>query len=176
MILSLLKTLINNWNQHHYQPLLEADVAGWLLHTALCSDHFTQNGEQIHLDSRVLNAPGQRFDFVVGQICTPNRQRTCLSPRLVCEIKLFPSLGFNDQQHRVHFKQILDNDIRKLAGLTTKITERCSLIFDACGYLGGEYEKTNRREYIKQYRDINANGIKVFLLTHNKNTWCVKKI
>ena len=94
-----------------YEMLLEADVCGWLFHLLLTQTEV--NPEQIHLDTRVFNADG-RFDIAIGSLHTGPNGRPCIQPQLIVEVKIFPRIGFTDQQHRVHYEHVLNDDLPKL--------------------------------------------------------------
>lgn len=154
-----------------YEMLLEADVSGWLFHLFLTQPEV--NPQQIHLDTRVCNADG-RFDIAVGPLQTMANGRPCIHPQLVAEVKIFPRIGFTDQQHRVHYEHILNDDLPKLGGLDPAIEFRTALIVDGRGYLEGTYQGYNRREYLINRRNEVASGVHVFIVRLVNGNWQIE--
>lgn len=151
-----------------YEMLLEADVSGWLFHLLLTQPEV--NKQQIHLDTRVCNADG-RFDIAIGPLQTIANRRPCINPRLVVEVKIFPRIGFTDQQHRVHYEHILNDDLPKLGRLDSTIELRAALIVDGRGYLGGTYQGYNRHEYLINRRNEGASKVHVFIIGLIDGNW-----
>jgi hypothetical protein len=148
-----------------YELLLEADVVGWLFHLLLTQP--TIDPKEIHLDTRVCNAdPGKRFDVAAGALRPRLQGRPCVEPRLVVEVKIFPRIGFTDQQHRVHYEHVLHDDLPKLGSLGPSVECRASLLVDGRGYLDGTYQGRNRRDTVLGTRDEIAPGVHLFLLRH----------
>lgn len=154
-----------------YEMLLEADVSGWLFHLLLTQPGI--NSHQIHSDTRVCSASG-RYDIVVGPVETGPKGRPCIQPRLVVEIKLFPRMGFTDQQHRVHYLQIIDRDLPKLGSLDSSIELSTAFVVDGTEYLGGTYQGWNRREYLLKKRDEVAADAHVFIVRRVNDNWQVE--
>ena len=175
MIHTIINQLKDIWNQSNYQPLLEADVAGWLFHLFITTSDSIQALENLHLDTRVLNALNSKFDVVVGKYSYPDNQRACLDPRIVIEIKLFPSEGFNDSQQNVHFLHIINDDLKKLGSLPNTIQCRCSLIVDAAKYLRGKHNRQMRSEVIKTRRNEIAQGVDIYFLKYENTNWSYEK-
>lgn len=151
-----------------YEMLLESDVCGWLFHLLITQPEV--NPQHIHLDTRICNADG-RFDIAIGPIRTVGNKRPCIQPQLVVEIKIFPRIGFTDQQHRVHYEHVLNDDLRKLSGLNPAIELRASLILDGRGYLEGTYHGFNRRDYLINKRDQIAPGTHIFIVRLVDGIW-----
>ena len=124
-----------------YEPLLEADVSAWLFHLFLTSSEL--DPAEVHIDTRVCNADG-RFDVAIGPLKIRVNGRPCVEAHSVIEVKIFPRIGFTDQQHRVHYEHILNDDLRKLGTLKPDIGFYSALIFDGRRYLEGSYKGKNR--------------------------------
>jgi hypothetical protein len=154
-----------------YEVLLEADVCGWLFHLLLTQSEV--NPQQIHLDTRVLDADG-RFDIVMGSLRTRANGRPCIEPQLIVEVKIFPRIGFTEQQHRVHYEHVLNDDLPKLGGLNPDIGLRAALIVDGRGYLEGTYQGHNRRDYLIKKRNQIARGIHVFIISLADGHWQIE--
>lgn len=154
-----------------YEMLLEADVSGWLFHLLLTQPEV--NKQQIHLDTRVCKADG-RFDVAIGPLQTIASGRPCINPQLVVEVKIFPRIGFTDQQHRVHYEHILNDDLPKLGRLDSAIELRAVLIVDGRGYLEGTYQGSNRREYLIKKRNEVASGVHVFIIRLIDGNWQIE--
>jgi len=154
------------------EMLLEADVCGWLFHLFLMEPEIKP--EQIHLDTRVCNAEG-RFDIAIGPFQTGAKGRPCIKPQIVVEVKIFPRIGFTDQQHRVHYEHVLDDDLRKLGELPTTIGLRAALIVDGRGYLKGNYENRNRKEFMIERRNRIASGVNLFIIHLADGHWHIER-
>lgn len=154
-----------------YEILLEADVSGWLFHLLLTQPEI--NAQHIHLDTRVCDADG-RFDIAIGPLRTGPNGRPCIKPQFVLEVKIFPRLGFTNQQHRVHYEHILNDDLRKLGQLDSTIGLRAALILDGRGYLEGTYQDQNRRVYLINKRNQIAPGVHVFIIRFANDSWHVE--
>lgn len=175
MFIMIINQLIATWNQTNYQPLLEADVAGWLFHFFITAPNAIAQNEEIHLDTRVLNVANSRFDVSIGTLQEPINQRPSIDPRIVIEIKLFPRQGFTNQQHRVHFEHILNDDLRKLAQIPNDNRFRCSLIVDGAAYLNGQYNNQVRSQVLINQRNQIANGVDLLFVRFQNNTWNVEQ-
>lgn len=154
-----------------YEMLLEADVSGWLFHLFLTQPKV--NWLQIHLDTRICNAKGF-FDVVIGPLQTIANGRPCVNPQLVIEVKIFPIIGFTDQQHRVHYEHILNDDFPKLGRLDSTIELCAALIMDGRGYLEGTYQGCNRREHLIKIRNKVASGVHVFIMRLTDGNWQIE--
>lgn len=137
-IKNLIKEMCNLIGEGKYVPILEADLSGFLYHSIVVKGLCPLS--RIHLDTRVIGARNnnQRFDLVIGGVVERQDGRPAISPEAIIEIKMFP-IGFQNQQHRRHFKQILERDLPKLRSLQTQAAKRVEFIFDEVNYLGGKY-------------------------------------
>ena len=156
-----------------YEALLDADVSGWLFHLLV-----TQSGVdplQVHLDARVSGANGF-YDVVIGPLATGIYEKPCTKPELVVEVKLFPRIGFTDQQHRVHYEHVIKDDLRKLAVLGKTVGFRAALLVDGYGYLTGTYSRQNRRDFLVAVRDEIAAGVHLCILQLCDGSWRIEHI
>jgi hypothetical protein len=155
-----------------YAPLLEADISGFLYHLilrrGLCAPR------TIHLDTRIIGSENRndRFDVVVGNVQQHEDGRPAAYPDAVIEIKMFPE-EFTDQQHRVHLKHILDDDLTKLGSLQLKTAMRVELVFDQVDYLGGNYAGRKREEVIVTKRNEVAEGVLLLMARSIRGEWQV---
>lgn len=156
-----------------YEMLLEADVSGWLFHFLVGQPGI--DPKQIHLDTRVYNAKG-RFDIAIGPPRIGEKGRPHVNPKSVLEVKIFPRFGFTDQQHRVHYEHILNDDLRKLGELDPEIGHRAALVVDGRGYLRGKYKERNRREYMIERRNQIASGVHLFILHLTDGHWQIDHV
>ena len=154
-----------------YEMLLEADVSGWLFHLLLTEPEV--NPLQIHLDTRVYKADG-RFDIAVGPLHQGSNGRPCIQPEIVVEVKIFPRIGFTDQQHRVHYEHVLNDDLQKLGRLDPAIGLRAALILDGRGYLKGTYQGHSRGEYLISRRDQIAPGVHIYIIRFAEGNWQIQ--
>lgn len=168
---NILQRLKNECLASGYEILLEADVSGWLFHLLLTQPEV--NPQHIHLDTRVCNADG-RFDIAIGPVHTGANGRPCIRPKFVVEVKIFPRIGFTDQQHRVHYKHILNDDLPKLSRLDSAIGLRAALIVDGRGYLEGTYHGHNRRDYLISRRNQIAPGVHLFIVHLADGNWQIE--
>ncbi|GHU76157.1 hypothetical protein FACS189461_3400 [Spirochaetia bacterium] len=171
MIEAVLSNMITEWSKNNYQPLLEADVSGWLFHYAVIKHGLIKTNEELHLETRIINQPRYRYDFVVGGIQRPKGKRICISPRIAMEIKLFPKEGFAAPQHGVHFDHILKDDLPKLSLVANKNCTCYELVVDGANYLSGSYK--NRKDTIINNRK-NKNIILLFLEYINER-WLIDR-
>jgi hypothetical protein len=169
---SILGQLCNECNSKQYDFILEADASGWLFHLFLSDP--TINPNQVHLDTRVAGAHG-RYDLVIGPT-TFDTARPSISPQLVVEVKVFPRVGFTDQQHRVHYEHVLEDDLRKLGQLSPSMECRAEVLIDGCDYLCGQYSKQNRLQHLIGVRNKIATGAHIFLLTFSNGIWQLQHI
>jgi hypothetical protein len=111
--------------------------------------------QDIHLDTRIVGIPQFKYDFVVGSVeLNPEIQRAAVhDPQLVVQVKLFPRWGFTHQQHRVHYKHVIEDDITSFEPLRVKFPacKCCELVADShsCdlqGYLQGQDKAARSRK------------------------------
>jgi len=160
---------INDCLSAGYEPLLEADVSGWLFHLFLISPEL--NHTEVHLDTRVYDTDG-RFDIAIGPLKIGSKGRPCVEAHSVIELKVFPRVGFTDQQHRVHFEHILNDDLRKLGGLK-QVNFISAVIYDGRNYLDGNYKGISRREYLINRRDQIASLAHIFIIRPEGGEWYI---
>ncbi|GHT58284.1 hypothetical protein FACS1894109_12250 [Spirochaetia bacterium] len=185
MLDAILDELVKSWNDNEYQPLLEADVAGWLFHIMISAkDFYNSKKEEIHLETRVTNQPQVKPDIVIGEVNqNPEGQRICIDPRVVIEIKLFPSKGFTNSQHFVHLEHVLEDDLPKLK-LILEENRKClcySLIIDGDSYLEkefkkGKYESTTTRWQIINERNNSNKNIVLYFIKFSGNRWSWERV
>jgi hypothetical protein len=151
----VLELLCRDYNVKSFVPILEADVVAYMEH--LWISQFGE-AEKLHLDTRVYQKLDSRFDFVLGQV-DYSAGKTCITrPELVAELKAFP-YGFSDQQHRVHYFHVIEDDLPKLQSLTNPGDSRCEILFDEDDYLQGydNAAQTSRIErLIKRRAELDA--------------------
>jgi len=164
---NVLRSFVAESLEKGYEMLLEADVMGWIFHILLTQPSISPG--EVHLSTRVLHSTGF-FDLVIGQIQTLEAGRPCIRPELVVEAKIFPRIGFTDQQHRVHFEHILNDDLRKLGTLSREI-KLTELIVDGRGYLSGTYRDQNRLKYLINKRDEVAPSVHLFIIHRVEGRW-----
>jgi hypothetical protein len=147
----VLESLCRDYNDKIFLPILEADVAAYTYHLWI-----SEFGEAInlHLDTRVHQNLDSRFDFVVGKIDYGAGKPCITKPKLVAELKSFP-YGFTDQQHRVHYFHVIDDDLPKLKSISNPRDFRYEILFDEDDYLRGNDTKNKslRIERIIKRRD-----------------------
>lgn len=129
----VLETLCRDYNNKTFLPILEADIAAYLYY--LWVSEFKE-ATNLHLDTRVYQKPDSRFDFVVGKIEYGAGKPCITQPELVAELKAFPH-GFTDQQHRVHYFHVINDDLPKLASISNPKDFRYEILFDERNYLRG---------------------------------------
>ena len=129
----VLESLCCDYNSKAFLPILEADVAAYLYHLWI-----SKFGEAVslHLDTRVYQKPKSRYDFVVGKIDYDVGKPCITKPELVAELKAFP-YGFTDQQHRVHYFHVINDDLPKLQFIRNPTDSRYEILFDEDDYLRG---------------------------------------
>ncbi len=130
---SVLESLCKDYNNRNFQPILESDVVAYMYHLWI-----SQFGgvNRLHLDTRICHKLDNRFDFVLGNV-DYNADKPCvIKPELVVEVKFFP-YGFTDQQHRVHYFHVIDDDLPKLKTLKNSLDSRYEFLFDEVNYLKG---------------------------------------
>jgi hypothetical protein len=129
----LLGCLCEKYNSKAFVPILESDVVAFIYYLYLSH---SEDASHMHLDTRVCQKTDRRFDFVVGAV-NYEFGRPCIdSPKLVAEVKAFP-YGFTDQQHRVHYYHVIDDDLPKLQSLKEFVDLRYMVLFDEDNYLRG---------------------------------------
>lgn len=171
-IKKLVKEMCNLRAQGKYVPILEADLSALLFHLILSRHKAALH--RVHLDTRVIGAHNNndRFDLVIGDMCQRKDKRPAVSPEVIIEIKMFP-IGFRDQQHRVHFEHILNDDFRKLGTLQMKTAMKVEFIFDEVNYLGGIYHRENRKGVIVSVRKSTDTRIKIVFARKEAGKWDV---
>ena len=169
-----LKTLVEEMceseNRAVYCPILEADLSGFLYHLILSKGICSP--ARIHLDTRVVESTSKnnRFDVVIGELARRQDDRPAVSPEVVIEIKMFP-YGFTDQQHRVHFEHVLNDDLRKLASVKGENLARIEFLFDQVDYLDGTYSGRLRRDVLLARRAETAAGVNFLLAQRKAENW-----
>jgi hypothetical protein len=158
-IKELLQILFQNYTNGEFVPLLEADIVGYFYHLWISK---FGNANKVHLDTRVCATSNKRFDFVIGDVKYHTKRPCIEKPELVIEFKSFP-LGFTNQQHRVHYLDVIKHDIPKLASIKKISSNRYILLFDEDGYLEGldTVSGTPKLIRIKQTRDKQDPRIKI---------------
>jgi hypothetical protein len=158
IIKELLENLSRDYANSKFIPILEADVTGYLYYLWVSK---IGDASRVHLDTRICGLENSKFDFVVGDV-NLQAERPCIKPELVIEIKSFPT-GFTNQQHRVHYFHVIENDIPKLGKLNKPLGDRYILLFDEDNYLKGFDRKsgTSRIERISMTRKTIDSQIKV---------------
>ena len=105
----------------------------------------------------------EKFDIVIGKVRRRNEDNErIIEPQVIIEVKVFP-IDFTDQQHRVHFKHVINDDLRKLSEV--KCDNKFELLFDERGYLKGKYYGNKRIEVINKDRDEKTPETKIFVIT-----------
>ncbi|MEM3713988.1 MAG: hypothetical protein QXF82_03460 [Nitrososphaeria archaeon] len=157
-IKELLKKLFEDYENNKFSPILEADIVGYLYHLCISKIGDAKN---IHLDTRICELADKKFDFVLGEVSN-HGYRPCVKPKLVIEVKSFP-IGCSDQQHRVHYYHVIDDDIPKIAKLKEPLNNRYILLFDEDNYLKGfdRKSKSARIDRIIKTRNDTDPKIKV---------------
>ena len=151
IIEELLQTLSQDYTNGDFVPILEADIVGYLYHLWILK---FGSASRVHIDTRICANPDKRFDFVIGEV-DYHHKRPCIGkPEFIIEVKSFP-FGFIDQQHRVHYYHVIEDDIPKLANMKEPPDNRYILLFDEDDYLKGfdTLSKTSRISRIMQVRD-----------------------
>lgn len=105
----------------------------------------------------------EKFDIVIDKVRRRNEDnKRIIEPQVIIEVKVFP-IDFTDQQHRVHFKHVINDDLRKLSEV--KCDNKFELLFDERGYLEGKYSGNKRIEVINKDRDEKTPETKIFVIT-----------
>jgi len=157
----LLEELLENLSKDYdkkFTPILEADVVGYLYYLWISK---MGDARKVHLDTRICGFEDSKFDFVVGDV-NFSAGKPCIKPELVIEVKSFPT-GFTNQQHRVHYLHVIEDDIPKQGKLKEPSTDRYILLFDEDNYLKGfdRKSKSSRIDKILSTRNIIDSMIKV---------------
>lgn len=174
MLETVLRRMCSEFTQHDYHFLVEADACGWLFHLLLLEPSLAVN--QVHLDTRVHGAmKNAKYDLAIGPVLYSDH-RPSIDPSLVVEVKIFPESGFTDQQNRVHYEHVLNDDLIKLALLAGIVPDRVELLVDGCEYLRGRYAGQQRLDYLKLARDRVAPGVQIFLLRLQSDEWVVERV
>ncbi|MGC8576285.1 MAG: hypothetical protein ACP5L3_07190 [Caldisericum sp.] len=145
-------------------------MSGFLYHLIIVRDLCPLN--RIHLDTRIIGAQNNndRFDLVIGDVQQREDGRPAVLPEAIIEIKMFPQ-GFTNQEHHVHFENILNVDLKKLGPLQNIM--RVEFIYDEVNYLGGQYNEENRRDVIVETRDHGAQGVYLVFARRVNGNWRV---
>lgn len=170
---SVLQRLKDECLDFGYEFILEADACGWLFHILLSQPGIDM--KQVHLDTRV-NIKNQQVDLAVGSLYVAENQRLLVQPQAVMEVKLFPRIGFDQSQHSVHYKEILERDLPKLGQLDSSIEFRSALIIDGIRYMAGTYKGVNRRAHIVERRNQIAPGVHLFMFNLNNTNWEIQHV
>jgi len=158
----VMENLCRDYNAKVFVPILESDVMAYVYH--LWISQFG-GANTLHLDTRVYQKLDSRFGFVVG-IIDYGAGKPCITrPELVAELKAFP-YGFSDQQHRVHYFHVIEDDLPKLQSLKSPEDSRYEILFDEDNYLRGfdNNAKAVRLERLIQRRDELDSRILMILL------------
>ena len=158
--------------QGQFTPILEADICGFLYHLIIVNGLCTL--DNIHLETRVQgsHSPNDKFDIAIGAINNPLSRRPVVIPDLVGESKMFP-IGFDDQQHNVHFLHVLNDDLRKLGQLNYPGATKLEILYDERDYLRGKCRGVNRDKMIMDTRNTIAPGAHIIFARKIKNNWSV---
>lgn len=171
--LILVKRVINQLDEqchrHNYEFLLEADISGWIFHLFLLQPEIVKNN--IHIDTRIPNSD-RRFDIVIGTINKNAVERPFVLPDIAIEIKVFPK-GFTYGQHRVHYEQILCDDLLKLNTITSPHILLIELILDSDRFLDGKYHGENKIIHIVNVRNRVSPRTHLFFVRILPETWQV---
>lgn len=134
-LLDIAEEMGNLCNEGTYEPILEADVSGYIYH-ALIQRKLPLR--RLHLDTRIFFADNdnQRFDLAIGDLDNrpDGQKKRAIIPELVLEAKVFPE-DFSDQQHSQHYREILRRDVPKLQTITQTSIARILFLFDEANYL-----------------------------------------
>ena len=130
---------------------------------------------ELHLDTRIKNS-NERVDLAIGNLKMNEGGRPYVEPRMVVEVKLFPTNGFTAAQHSEHYNQILKRDLPKLARIDSLIEFRVALIVDGNGYLNGNYKGHNRLDFLVERRNQIARGVCVCILSLINSKWDINYI
>ena len=87
------------------------------------------------------------------------------------EIKTFP-IGFTDQQHRVHFEHVINDDLKKLGSVQTE-AQKIELLFDDVGYLQGMHNSQKRLNVIVKERSKQAPKAHLLVAQREGDTYVV---
>ena len=168
----LIKVLLGNLPKDYgkkFIPILEADVVGYLYYLWISK---MGDASKVHLDTRIFGFEDRKFDFVVGDV-NFNAGKPCIKPEFVIEIKSFP-IGFTNQQHRVHYLHVIEDDIPKIGKLKEPSDNRYILLFDEDNYLKGfdRKSKSTRIDRIRTTR--NAIDPRIEIIWINKEEKILK--
>lgn len=163
IIENVLKRFTEDYATNRFIPILEADVVGYFYHLLILE---IGDVAKIHLDTRICQFGNNKFDLVIGDVCYSYKRPCIENPGIVIEFKAFP-VGFTSQQHHVHYRHVIEDDVPKLAVLSNIRGDRYMLLFDEDNYLKGIDEKVGRRkiERITKLRDEVDPKIKVIYIT-----------
>ena len=150
----------SDFNSGRVSPILEADVSAYLYHRIVGNGCPTN---MVYLATRVCGeaARSRKPDIVIG---TLSKREACVSPLLICELKVFQRWGHSDQQMRHRFSGLLAEDLPSLSEASSALTVgRLEIIADLFvsaqrrGYLAGTWDGQNRKEMVAtKCREIGA--------------------
>ena len=149
-----LQVLSKDYAGGDFIPLLEADVVGYLYHILVSK---LGSAAKIHIDTRICIDPNKKFDLVIGRVSS-RVERPCIEkPELIIEVKFFSS-GFTDQQCRIRYLHVIEDDIPKLTNVKEPLDNRYILLFDEENYLQGRdtisgVSRINRIVRVRDERD-----------------------
>lgn len=157
-----------DFNNRLITPILEADIAGYLYHRIVA------NGcplDMVYLATRVCGeaARSRKLDIVIGKL---NKNAACITPLLICELKVFQRWGHTDQQMNQRFSGLLGDNLPSL-GQTAKVLDsgRLAVLVDLVatrlrrGYLAGTWDGRSRKEVVASTcKEIGA----IFIWLHPK--------
>jgi len=170
-IKQILESLCRDYNAKMFAPILEADIAAYMYHLWIVQ---FGNAATLHLDTRVYQKLDSKFDFVVGKLDYGAGKPCITQPELVAELKAFP-YGFSDQQHRVHYFHVVDDDLPKLQCLKSPVNSRYEILFDEDDYLRGldKNSQSSRIErLIKRRNELDREIILAYLKKTAKGLEC----
>jgi hypothetical protein len=146
-----LSDFCEDFNRESVTPILEADIAGYLYH------RIVENGcppNMVYLATRVCGEAARirKPDIVIG---TLNKSDACITPLLICELKVFQRWGHSDQQMRHRFSGLLAEDLPSLGEATNVLPiGRLEIVADLFvsrqrrGYLTGMWDGQNRKDLV----------------------------
>jgi hypothetical protein len=169
--LELVSKMCRDIEGGHFEPLLEADVAGYLYHLIVSTG---TSPKDVHLDTRITQSGSDKykFDLALGSVTVRHDMKPAVKAVALVEVKAFPK-GFKDQQHRVHFEHVLNDDLKKLGSVQSEC-EKIELLFDDVGYLQGRYKGEKRLDVIDAERAKQVPKAHLLLAQRQGNTYRVK--
>jgi len=140
-----------DFNSELITPILEADIAGYLYHRIVA------NGcppNMVYLATRVCGeaARSRNLDIVIG---TLNKDAACITPLLICELKVFQRWGHTDQQMNQRFSGLLGENLPSLEQAAKVLDSgRLAVVADLVatrqrrGYLAGTWDRRIRKDVV----------------------------